>query len=155
MRSECPSKSVTEEALEEFESYRPLAYSVCNRYLRRAEDVEDAAQETFVRFAHHRQTIQGPVISWIIAAARSCSVDLIRRHTREQRRRQQLSQLNGSTAGELHLRDLIRQRLCDALGLLSDDSRELIVQRFFRHAPLSILAINNRKSVATMSRRVA
>src|ERR1043166_8322219 len=102
MRGECPSKSVTEEALEEFESYRPLVYSVCNRYLRRAEDVEDAGQEAFVRFAHHRQPIQGRFISWTPTAARSCSLTLFRRHTREQRRREQLSQLNRAPAGELH-----------------------------------------------------
>src|SRR5436190_10508938 len=69
------------------ECYRPLVYSVCRRYLRRREDVEDAAQETFLKLARHAPSIHGSVPGWLTATAHTTSLELIRRATREHRRR--------------------------------------------------------------------
>jgi RNA polymerase sigma factor (sigma-70 family) len=59
-------------------AHRPLVVSVCRRYLRRPEDVEDAVQDTFVKLARRRATIAENVTGWLAAAAYSSCVDLIR-----------------------------------------------------------------------------
>ncbi len=137
-------------------AYRPLVYSVCNRYFRRPEDVEDAAQETFVRLMRHGQTIPGPAATtWISATARSCSIDLIRRAIRERARRQRLLQNASESADDALLHDAIRHRLGQALAEVEESSRALLVERYFRNEPLSVLALRHERSVPTMSRRIA
>src|SRR3954447_9888146 len=68
------------------ETYRPLVHSVCRRFLRHGPDVDDASQETFLKFARHRLTIHGSVAGWLSSTASATSLDLIRRATRERRR---------------------------------------------------------------------
>src|SRR5688572_2472905 len=116
-------------------AYAPLIYSTCRRYLRRSADVEDAAQETFLRLLRNRGAISGSVVGWVAAAARSCCIDLIRRATRERRRRRQIAGLSPSADDALR-RDAIRTRLHDALLLVDENARQLLVQRYFRNDPL-------------------
>src|ERR1039458_5757974 len=80
------------------QAYRPMVYSVCRRYLRNPEDVEDAVQETFIKMARCLHLVHGSIVSWLTSTAYSSSVDLIRRAASEERHRRQLALSN--SAGE-------------------------------------------------------
>ena len=135
-------------------AYRPLVASVCRRFLQRDEDVDDAVQETFLKLAQHAHTIRGSPTSWLLSTAYSTAGDLIRRTLRERRRREQLMHL-GPPAGQQRrlLHESIHARLHDALLVLDDSDRELIVARFFRREPLRAVAGRMLISVPTASRR--
>src|SRR3954464_15908861 len=49
MTSGKPNPAAREQIERIVAQYRPLIYSVCRRYLRRPDDVEDAAQETALK----------------------------------------------------------------------------------------------------------
>jgi RNA polymerase sigma factor (sigma-70 family) len=143
---------------------RPLVASVCWRYLRRPEDVDDAVQETFLKLAvaARDDLIRGNVESWLTATAYKTSVDLIRRATRERRRRQRRARITPTIqsdpaidARRRLIEEAVRRRLSDALLQLDDAARELIVARFFRRTPLRVIAVARGVSVATLSRHAA
>jgi RNA polymerase sigma factor (sigma-70 family) len=138
------------------ETYRPLVHSVCRRFLRNPPDVEDASQETFLKFARHRQTIQGSVGGWLSSTASAASLDLIRRALRERRRIEVAHQIRAGAVDVEHrlMHEAIRARLNEALLSLDAPDRELIAERFFRKVPLRVIAERETKSVATISRRV-
>ena len=79
------------------QAYRPMVYSVCRRYLRNPEDVEDAVQETFIKMTRYLHQVHGSIVAWLTSTAYSSSIDLIRRAASEERRRQQMAQ--DSSAG--------------------------------------------------------
>jgi RNA polymerase sigma factor (sigma-70 family) len=138
------------------EVYRPLVVSVCRRRLNRPEDVEDAVQETFLKFARHASGIERSAAAWLAATAQAASIDLIRRASRDRYQRQQLRRIAASSAPPASfLRQTIRQHLADALLALDDASRALLVERFFRKTPLRVIAGRDGVSVATISRRAA
>lgn len=137
------------------EAYRPLVRSVCRRYLRAPQDVDDAVQETFLRLARHAPSIDGSLVAWLTAVAHSAAVDLIRRQGRERRRRRHLAHLSPAAAAEHGMvHELITRKLGEALLCLDPSERRLITERFFRKTPLRLLA-DPTTSVATVSRRVS
>src|SRR5687768_3957504 len=137
------------------EAFRPLVLSVCRRYLWAAEDVDDAAQETFVRFVRSADGINDSLAGWFAATAHAASVDLIRKALRAERHRRQLRHLpTDANAEELIARSLIQRRLTDAMAEMDAARRALLVARFFRREPLRMIAGQAKISVATASRRV-
>lgn len=135
-------------------AYRPLVASVCKRFLRREEDVDDAVQETFLKLAQHAHTIRGSPTSWLLATAYATAVDLIRRALRERRRREQLMHVGSAPRAQREfLHHAIQSRLHDALLVLDETDRELIVARFFRREPLRAVSGRMLISVPTASRR--
>src|SRR5688572_5039257 len=78
------------------ETHRPLVASVCRRFLRDPDDLDDVVQDTFVKLAEHAGVLSGSVEAWLAAAAQSASVDFIRRAIRERNRRRGFAQLGGN-----------------------------------------------------------
>lgn len=136
------------------EHYYPLVRSVCRRYLRHSQDAEDATQETFYKLLRNVDTINTDLQGWLTTTAYSCSIDLIRRSTSNERRSQALRQMGTHIAEHCHLHETIQQRLHEALLQLDARSRELIVDRFVRKTPLRVIAGELDISPATASRRV-
>src|SRR5688500_15098171 len=143
------------------EAHRPLVASVCRRFLRDPDDLDDAVQETFLKFAANLDTLTGSVPAWLSATAQAASVDLIRRSIRERNRRQGLAKtarIRGASSGteleQLALREAVRARLHDAMRLLGPAERDVLAERFFRRTPLGVLAVQLGVSVPTASRRV-
>lgn len=137
------------------EDHRALVYSVCRRYLRDPDDVEDAVQTTFLKLSQRAGEISGSVTAWLTSTAHTSSVDLIRRAIGQRRRREGLAQVGAPDLHHRLLHGSIRQRLHEAMLALDEPSRQLIVARFFRKEPLRVLAGRCGASVATMSRRVS
>jgi RNA polymerase sigma factor (sigma-70 family) len=147
------------------ETHRPLVTSVCRRFLRDPNDIDDVVQETFLKFAGHVDSVKGSIGAWLAATAQSASVDLIRRAVRERNRRQGLAQLSGgggvsggsggSEVEQLAARETIRLRLHEAMLVLDPAARDLLTERFLRKTPLRVLAGRMNVSVPTASRRAA
>lgn len=139
------------------ERHRPLIGSICRRYFRQPQDIEDAVQETLVRLVRDVNRIHTSTPAWLSATAHSTCNDLLRRSIRQRRR---VERLQPGTAVD-HSADLrtrilheaTRQRLPAALAALEDASRELVVERFLRRTPLRIIASRQSTSVATISRK--
>lgn len=136
------------------EEFRPLVYSVVRRYLRDPNDVEDAAQETFLKLARSIEAISGSLVGWLTTAAQSSCVDLIRRAVRERRRREGLAVASRAALEHRFLHEHIRARLHEALLELDSASRDLLIARFFRKEPVRALAAQRKTSTATICRRV-
>jgi RNA polymerase sigma-70 factor (ECF subfamily) len=136
------------------EHRRSLVWSVCRRFLRDPHDVEDVAQEVFLKLSQHGEAIAGSATAWLTSTAFSTSVDFIRRSARERNRREALSHMSAPDLRRGLLYDAIRGRLSEALLSLALPVRELLVARFFRGESLRVIAQRSGLSIATMSRRV-
>src|ERR1017187_3530703 len=136
------------------QAYRPMVYSVCRRYLRNAEDVVDAVQETFIKMARCLHLVHGSIVSWLTSTAYSSSVDLIRRAASEERRRRQLAHYSSMGEQNTLVCESVRQNIRQALLLLDEADRQLLLRRFFRRTPMRIIAEELQSSVPTISRKV-
>ena len=136
------------------EERRALVWSVCRRFLRDPHDVEDVAQEVFLKLSQHGDEISGSATAWLTSTAFSTSVDFVRRSARERKRREALSHMNSPDLRQGLLYDAIRGRLSEALLSLREPVRELLISRFFRGESLAVIAQRTGMSIATMSRRV-
>lgn len=137
------------------EAYRPLVYSVCRRYLRDPADVDDAAQETFLKLSRHLDDISGHVSGWLTSVAYTTCLNLIRSGTRERRRREMLGRMGSANVEHCLLHEAIGHRLQQALLQLDAPSRQLIASRFFKKEPMRVIAGETNVSLATVSRRVS
>ena len=135
------------------ETYHPLVASVCRRYLRRSQDVEDAVQETFVKLLHHSSSVRGELRGWLTTAAYSTCIDLIRRSNSQRRRCEDARHLEPPAAEHWFVHEAIRAKLHEALLQLDDASRVLLIDRFVRKTPLRVIAGREAASVATVSRQ--
>jgi RNA polymerase sigma factor (sigma-70 family) len=137
------------------ESHRPLVRSVCRRFLRDPDDLDDAVQETFLKLAGHIDGVNGSLGAWLTTTARTTSVDLIRRSIRDREGQRSLGHAGRQQVETLARHEAIRSRLHEGLALLDADSRDLLVARFVRKIPLGVIAVQRKLSVPTACRRVA
>ena len=60
-------------AVEQFETYRPLLFSIAYRMLGSAMEAEDMVQETFLRYqAAPAESIRSPQASFVLKTTRYC-----------------------------------------------------------------------------------
>src|SRR5437763_15252206 len=93
------------------QAYRPLVFSVCRRFRRDPQDVEDAAQDTFLKFVQGAAAITGSASAWLASAAHTSSIDLIRRTMSEKRRRGGLAAIGSALTQRSLLHEAIGHRL--------------------------------------------
>ena len=133
----------------------PLVVSICRRYLRRQQDVDDAVQETFLKLLHHAGVIHSDVQGWLTTAAYSTCVDFIRRVAAQRRRIQEvrLAAAGPSTGEHCVLHAAIAEKLHQAMLQLDEAARNLLIDRFVRRTPLRVIAEQRQVSIATISRK--
>jgi len=138
--------------------YWPLVLSVARRYCARPDDAEDVAQETFMKLLRHVDQITGNLGAWLSTAARTTSIDLLRKRRRmpqdgtgEWIESQPDPAITSATVG----RSMLISRLTESMTYIDPWARRLLVERFFRRTPLRTLAAGAKVSIATMSRRCA
>ncbi|HCD33504.1 MAG TPA: hypothetical protein DER01_13935, partial [Phycisphaerales bacterium] len=137
---------------EQIEHYTPLVRSVCRQTLPYDFDLDDAIQETFVKLIKHRHSVHSNLSAWLSMTAKHVCADQMRRHINERNRIQNWSRIqNNQTDVELaqHL-----EQLGNAISRLTDNDRQLIIDRFFNQLPLRVLAAQRHTSVPTMSRHL-
>ncbi|MEM8737943.1 MAG: sigma-70 family RNA polymerase sigma factor [Planctomycetota bacterium] len=143
------------------EQHWPLVISVCRAQLHDEHEAEDAAQETFLKLARHRESIRGNVVAWLTTTARTTSIDRLRRLIRERRRREQWTYSAARAAATPDTQVVAhaaRAHLPEALLELDTDAAELLIQRYVHHKPLRVIAKDVKPwgvSIATLSRRAA
>jgi RNA polymerase sigma-70 factor (ECF subfamily) len=135
------------------EQYQPLVASVCRRYLRRSQDVEDAVQETFVKLLHHAGAIRGDAQGWLSTTAYSTCVDFIRRISAQRRRLEKIVAPGSPAAEHRVIHEAIAAKLHQALLQLDETARALLIDRFIRKIPLRMISAQRGVSMATVSRK--
>jgi RNA polymerase sigma factor (sigma-70 family) len=136
-----------------FEKYAPLVGSVCRRYLRRRQDIEDAIQDTFVKMVSHGMDPTCPRLAgWLSAAAHTSCIDQLRRAGSEQRRRSGWSRIHSTPDDNAPVHRELCQHVEEALLQLDEPSRRLLVERFYDQTSLRVIAGRAGVSVSTASR---
>ena len=132
---------------------QPLVVAVARRYLRRSIDVEDAAQEVFIRLLRYTDQVNSPR-AWLYTCTRSVAVDLARRA-----QRQSLGEVNDLVVADAHENTVGKSedlRVLDAcLHCLSDSDREVIVGIYIDGCSQQQLATRMGMSQAAVSLRLA
>lgn len=145
--------------------YRAMVMATCLRTLGNESDAEDAAQETFVRFAEQASKIRSNAASWLHACAMGVSVDAVRRAGVRRRAEraavvQQTARRAAATSDAEGRGDaMARWRLLEpeidrALAALDEADRELIVGRYLAGRSQVEIARERGVSEGTVSRRL-
>lgn len=131
--------------------YAGPVFSACQRVLHDPSVAEDAAQETFYRLMTRPHRVSSSLGGWLHRAATRLALD-IRRSDSSRRRREAAYEIpqppEASTWAD------VAPKLDEALSVLPDDQRELLVRHFLRGEAQAQLAEEADVSAATMSRRI-
>ena len=131
--------------------YAGPVFAACQRVLHDPSISEDAAQETFYRLMTRPHRVSSSLGGWLHRAATRLALD-IRRSDNSRRRREAAYELpepvEASTWAD------VAPKLDEALAVLPDDQRELLVRHFLRGEAQADLAQETGVSAATMSRRI-
>ncbi len=133
--------------------YQQMVYGVCLRRLANHADAEDATQETFLKLAKNAGRIRRNVGAWLHACANSTATDTVRKEARRRRHHAAAAQLPPPRADTPEHSELIAN-LDEAMGLLSEEDRELICRRFFAGRTQAELAEGYGVSQSMISRRL-
>lgn len=131
--------------------YAGPVFAACQRVLHDPSVAEDAAQETFYRLMTRPHRVSSSLGGWLHRAATRLALD-IRRSDNSRRRREAAYEppqpIEASTWAD------VAPSLDEALAVLPDDQRELLVRHFLRGEAQAELADESGVSPATMSRRI-
>lgn len=131
--------------------YAGPVFAACQRVLHDPSVAEDAAQETFYRLMTRPHRVSSSLGGWLHRAATRLALD-IRRSDVSRRRREAAYQMpvpvEATTWAD------VAPQLDEAMAVLPDDQRELLVRHFLRGMPQAQLADEADISAATMSRRI-
>lgn len=146
--------------------YRDMVFATCMRSLGNESDAEDAAQETFVRFAQQAGQIRSNAAAWLHACAMGVSVDAVRRAGARRRAEraavsERVSETVEAQTGEAGAGGdaMARWRLLEpeidrALAALDKADREMIVGRYLAGRSQAEIARERGVSEGTVSRRL-
>jgi RNA polymerase sigma factor (sigma-70 family) len=138
--------------------YRPLVMGVCRRYVVEPADVEDAAQETFVKLARQAEEIRGELGAWLSTVASTTALDYARRSLRERTRRQRLASAPKHANQEaMSMPSWLAVETClkSALDGLDGEMRSVVLARFFSGETVRQLAEQTGVTGSAISRRVS
>jgi RNA polymerase sigma factor (sigma-70 family) len=114
--------------------YHPMVHGICQRILGRGVEVEDAVQETFIKFAQKAGDIRANPSAWLHSCARTTALDLQRERRRRNSKEAPLMKDERTTADAVgdkmdRSEDTSIVDLC--LDELSDSEREVVTAYFF------------------------
>lgn len=136
--------------------YQTMVVATCRRVCFEAADVEDAAQEVFLRMAQGAGDIRSNLGAWLHRCAVNVAHDLNRSRHR-QRRRETTAGISAGASAEDHQAALVELQECVdvAMQRLDEQQRDLLVHRFFLCRQQVEMAKEAGVSPATMARRLA
>jgi RNA polymerase sigma factor (sigma-70 family) len=133
--------------------YQSLVLATCRRKLANPADVDDAAQETFLRLARKASHLHSNLGAWLHRCAVNVSIDI--------NRRRRARTAHESAAASSGVRDdpqrelaELREHLDDALAKLPAADRELIIERFFVGTPQIDIAARAGVTPSTITHRL-
>ena len=128
-----------------------LVYGTCVRILTNSEQAADVTQETFFQLMQNAESITGSVSSWLHGVAVKKAVDLIRRDSSRRRREAKYAMAKKVQAEKW---DDISAYVDEALGQLDEQTREILIQRFFKGVNMAEIGKQFGLSQPSISRRV-
>jgi RNA polymerase sigma factor (sigma-70 family) len=113
--------------------YTNLVYSVAKRHLPDGALAEDATQTVFLRLvkASPKLNADGALVAWLHRTTVHVSVDMWRSETRRRTREQHVAAMEPASAENAPVWAKVAPHLDQALDLLSDEDREVVLLRFF------------------------
>ena len=113
--------------------YTNLVYSVAKRHLPDEAMAEEATQTVFLRLvkASPKLNTDGALVGWLHRTTVHVSVDMWRSETRRRTREQHVVTMEPASTENAPAWEEIAPHLDQALDLLHDDDREVVLLRFF------------------------
>ncbi|MHC4744066.1 MAG: RNA polymerase sigma factor [Planctomycetota bacterium] len=128
-----------------------LVYGACHRVLADKDRAADAVQETFLQLLRNAKTISGSVPNWLHRVATRKAIDLVRRDS--SRRNREAIYAADKPQEVTKWQDLSRY-VDEGLDDLDDQTREILIQRFFQGRTTSDIAVGQGVSQPTISRKI-
>ena len=128
-----------------------LVYGTCVRILTNTEQAADVTQDTFFQLLRNAESITGSVSSWLHGVATKKAIDLIRRDS-SRRRREAKYAMGKQVRAEKW--DDISAYVDEALGQLDEQTRQILIQRFFKGVKMAEIGKQFGLSQPSISRRV-
>ncbi len=128
-----------------------LVYGACLRVLADKDRAADAVQETFLQLLRNAQTISGSVPSWLHRVATRKAIDLVRRDSSRKSREARYAADKPQQVTKWQ--DLSRY-VDEGLDDLDEQTRQILIRRFFEGRTTSDIAAVESISQPTVSRRI-
>lgn len=135
------------------DQYQRLIFATCRRTLHNPGDVEDAVQETFLRLAQKAGELHSNLGGWLHRCAINVSIDINRRRSSQRRHEAAARRADVFDDPQQTLTEL-REQIDTAMLKLSDEDRELIIQRYFTGRKQNDLAAAAGVSASTITHRL-
>ena len=128
-----------------------LVYGTCVRILTNRDQAADVTQDTFFQLLQNAESITGSVSSWLHGVAVKKAVDLIRRDSSRRRREVKYAMSKQVQAEKW---DDISAYVDEALGQLDEQTRQILIQRFFKGVKMTEIGKQFGLSQSSISRHV-
>ncbi|HYE08446.1 MAG TPA: sigma-70 family RNA polymerase sigma factor [Planctomycetota bacterium] len=128
--------------------------AVCGRILRRPSDVEDAVQETFIKFARSAERIHTNVDAWLCACARTTAMDTAKRLRGRSYRCAAMPAAVAAPDADARVDDDSLRALDQCLAELSPLDRRVVVAHVVNGRTQDDIADELRVSKAAVSKRL-
>jgi RNA polymerase sigma factor (sigma-70 family) len=134
--------------------YLGLVYRVCSRVLRRPSDIDDAVQETFIKFAEHAGEIRSNPASWLHSCAHTTALNVAKRLRARERRRRPLDEMQTAASAQAPSEDSRVRQVDACLAELSEAERAVVLSYFFRDRTLDAIADETGMSKSGVKKRL-
>jgi len=127
-----------------------LVYGACLRVLEDKNKAADVVQETFFQLYKDAGHITGSVSSWLHSVATRKAIDVVRKDSRRKRREAKYA---AEKVREAESWEDISGYIDEGLDELDDETRQILIQRFFEGRSMADIASEMNISQPTVSRR--
>ncbi|MBA2479321.1 MAG: sigma-70 family RNA polymerase sigma factor [Planctomycetes bacterium] len=140
--------------LQEFiQSRIGLVYGVCRRILRQPSDIDDAVQETFIKFSRSVDQIHSNVDAWLHSCARTTALDTAKR-LRSGSYRHRAIETAPIQAVEEREGDDVARCIDECIDELPREDRHVVLAHFFRDMTMEEIGDELGVSKAAVSKRL-
>ncbi|OHB59600.1 MAG: hypothetical protein A2167_05060 [Planctomycetes bacterium RBG_13_46_10] len=128
-----------------------LVYGVCLRVLEDNDKAADVVQETFLQLLRNAKDITGSVPTWLHRVATCRAIDAVRKDSSRKRLEKQYAADNPR---EVASWQELSRYIDEGLYTLDNQTREILIERFFQGRTNADIAEEHGLSQATISRRI-
>ncbi|MFG0248459.1 MAG: RNA polymerase sigma factor [Phycisphaeraceae bacterium JB051] len=134
--------------------YSALVYSASYRVLNNHAQAEEVCQETFFKLLNHSRQITTSLSGWLYQTAVRISIDMIRSDRARSNREQNYAHDQFKASQQVTSWKQLESHLDEALDLLPDDQRDLLVEHFLQGISQRQIAAKHGWSTATTHRHI-
>ena len=137
--------------------HQQRAYNLCYQVLRRREDAEDAAQEALIKIVEYLPRIDSlrAFRHWLFRACLTHALNLKRGiHRRQFHESRYVMNMASPHPASDKAEDEKRTAILEALELIEDEQRGLIVEHYFEKTPLEQIATRERVTKGAIWKRM-